>query len=57
MRSRMAGVNGARRSGGFTLIELLVVIAIIGILTAIYLPVVARSKAKAKQVHCVHNLR
>lgn len=45
------------RDRGFTLIELLVVIAIIGILAAIFLPVLARSKAVAKRIHCVGNVK
>ena len=41
----------------FTLIELLIVIAVIGILAAILLPALARSKAVAKRIHCLGNVR
>jgi prepilin-type N-terminal cleavage/methylation domain-containing protein len=45
-----------RGQKGFTLIEVLVVLGIIGVLAAILLPVLARSKAKSARVKCCSNL-
>lgn len=42
---------------GFSLIELLVVIAIVGVLVALIIPAISRSKRKAHNVQCVNNLR
>ena len=52
-----APLKGVLQVVGFTLIELLVVIAIIGILAALLLPVLAKSKGMAKRLQCMSNLR
>jgi prepilin-type N-terminal cleavage/methylation domain-containing protein/prepilin-type processing-associated H-X9-DG protein len=46
-----------RNRRGFTLIEMLIVIAIIGVLAAMLLPALSRSRDSAQRIACLNNLK
>jgi prepilin-type processing-associated H-X9-DG protein/prepilin-type N-terminal cleavage/methylation domain-containing protein len=53
----MKAHNHRHTAAGFTLLELLVTAAIIALLAALLLPALTRSKASARRIQCVQNLR
>src|SRR5678815_4746 len=50
-------IRDRNQSGGFTLVELLIMVAIIGILAALLLPTLGKSKEQAHRTVCAGNLK
>lgn len=57
LRQRRSSDAQNADSRGFTVVELLVCLSVIGLITAIVLPAVLRSRAAARQVQCKNNVR
>ncbi|MBY0307960.1 MAG: DUF1559 domain-containing protein [Phycisphaerales bacterium] len=57
LASRLSDRRPARVRGAFTLVELLVVLVIIALLMGLLLPALAKSRAAARQVKCMANLK
>ncbi|MEP6663382.1 MAG: prepilin-type N-terminal cleavage/methylation domain-containing protein [Verrucomicrobiota bacterium] len=56
-RLTFAGELSRQPCRAFTLVELLVVIALVGILAALLLPALAKSKARGQSIYCLNNTK
>ncbi len=57
LRIRIPNQRRRRRRRGFTIVELLVVLAVIGLLSALLLPALARSKSTSRLATCLNNIK